>query len=417
MKKVTILLFMVFVCQVSFSQQVEECRKVVNLTIESINTQSAEWLNEHLADDFSIAGQEGERAKMVLNQLLAQLGETVKSSEEKSHQKMDGVLELKYDIEYEKLGLKEATFIFNEQNLLQELNLFKMEVKTMERSSKVIQGSSQVIKIPFTMAGNLIAVEVELEGEKRKFILDTGSPRVILNSKYIAAQDTARRTLSSVKGVGGNISGMDIQELKSLDFGGIRMENQEVLTIDLSHLEKELEQEIYGLIGFELIKDYDLLFDYQAKVLTLIKPEGYEKYRQEHFANNQLTTLPIKLEGHIPIVEASINNIKFNFGIDSGAESNLIEDDLYLSLKKCTAKRRTDELVGADNKVKKVKKGKLKKMTIGNKTFKKLTTLYSDISHLNKAYQLKIDGLIGFPVLSKQKTLISFERKELIFIE
>ena len=42
---------------------------------------------------------------------------------------------------------------------------------------------------------------------------------------------------------------------------------------------------------------------------------------------------------------------------------------------------------------------------------------FNDISHLNNAYKMEIDGLIGYEVLSKQKTLISYKRKEIIFID
>ena len=106
------------------------------------------------------------------------------------------------------------------------------------------------------MAGKLIAVDVLLNGQKRKFILDSGSPMVILNSKYIE-QDSTERKISSVEGVNGKISGMDIEKIDSLDFSGIRMVNQKVITIDLAHLEEDLEFEIHGLIGYCLLYTSD----------------------------------------------------------------------------------------------------------------------------------------------------------------
>ena len=64
-----------------------------------------------------------------------------------------------------------------------------------------------------------------------------------------------------------------------------------------------------------------------------------------------------------------------------------------------------------------VEKGLLKKVIIGGKRFKNTKTVFSDISHLNNGYKLKLDGLMGYELLSKQKTLISYRRKEMIFIE
>ncbi len=415
MKNLFFLVFLVFF-QFTSAQNIDECRKVVQLTTESITNASTSGLNDYLADDFSIAGQKGEIARVVLSQLLSQLGEIVKSSKETNIIKHDKALELIYSVEYEKMGIKEATFLFNEENQLQELNLFKMEVKTMSNESEVLKSSKNVIEVPFEMVSKLLAVDVILNGTRRKFILDSGAPKTILNSSH-TKNGKAERTISSSKGVGGNISGMDIEKVTSLDFNGIQLNDQELITLDLSHLEKELEYEFYGLIGYDLIKDYDIIFDYEKDTVTLIRAEAYEDYKNEKLWSSRLETIPFELKGHIPVIEAKINETILKFGIDCGAESNLIDDDLFQILKKSTSKIKTDELIGADNNVKEVIKGRISKMTIGDKLFEKLNTSFSDISHLNKAYQLNLDGLIGYPILSQQKTLISYRRKELIFID
>lgn len=417
MKKFILLVFLVGTGHIAFSQDIDVCRSIVDATLKGINDHSSENLQKYLAPNFSIAGQKGEMAKMVLTQLFTQLDETVQSSEVISEKKENGTLTSKYSIAYAKMGTREATFLFNEQNLLQELSLFSMEVKTVNSTSEVQQTSSDIIQIPFQMAGNLIAVDVELNGEKRSFILDSGSPKVILNSRLSVSPKTTQRKLSSAKGVNGTISGMDIQNVESIDFKGIQMVEQDILTLDLAHLEEELGQEIYGLVGFELIKAYDILFDYQEQMLTLIKPDAFRSFKTKNLANNRLTQVPIKMQGHIPVVEARIDNKRYSFGIDCGAETNLIDEDVLPALKKMIVNRTTDSLTGADNIKKKVEKGDIKRMDIENKTFISSSTLFSDISHLNKAYKLQIDGLIGFPILSKQKTLLSFARQELIFIE
>lgn len=417
MKYLKIFILLFSITQVSFSQDIGECRKIVNLTIESINNGSAESLNEYLSDDFSVAGQKGKIAKMVLEQLFSQLGEKVKFHQEIKQSKINKRLELVYNVDYMKMGRKEATFIFNENNLLTELTLFEMEVKTMGNDTKIKKSSQDIIEIPFYYAGKLIAVKVLLNGVYRTFILDSGAPRVILNSKYISKQDTTRKTISASKGVSGNISGMDIENVEQLDFYGIQLNNQEVITINMSHLEKSLETKIYGLIGYDLIKDYDLLFDYENLKFTLINPAVYESYINENFANSSLQSVPFDLEGHIPVVKVKVGQKSYSYGIDCGAETNLINETLFESLKRHTKQIKVDELVGADNRPKKVKKGKVKETMIGNKSFKNLMTFFSDISHLNEGYKLNLDGLIGYEVLSKQKTIISFDRKEMIFIE
>lgn len=419
MKNLFFITLLLLTSPFTSAQNIDECRKVVDLTIKSINNHSSKELVNYLSNDFKMARQKGEVAKRILNQILAQI--TVKSYKETEQNKLEQGLELKYDIDYEALGIRETTFIFNEDNLLDELILFKMEVKTINDGTKIEKNSQDVIEIPFTMAHKLILVNVMLNGENRKFIFDSGSPKVILNSKYISKKETTKKVAASFsKGVNGRHSGIGLEKIEQLDFSGIQLNNQELVTLDLSSMEEALETEIYGLIGAELIIEYDVIFDYENLKLTLIKPDFFEKYKSENLSNNILQKVPFKLRVHMPIIEAQIGDKTLSYGIDCGAEANLINSDLFFPLKKYVKKITKDDLLGMENKVKEVKKGEVSKTKIGNKTFKNLNTVFSDISHFNTdddEEEFRLDGLIGYEVLSRQKILISFVRKEMIFIE
>lgn len=63
------------------------------------------------------------------------------------------------------------------------------------------------------------------------------------------------------------------------------------------------------------------------------------------------------------------------------------------------------------------KNGDIKSLNIGKKRFKHLPTVFSDISHLNARWTNKIDGLLGYEILSRQKLIMSINNKKLIFIE
>ena len=225
-----------------------------------------------------------------------------------------------------------------------------------------------------------------------------------------------KKHLSTSKGVSGNISGMDITTVEKLDFAGISLKNQDVISMDLSHLEVSLGTEFYGLIGYELIKDYDILFDYENLQLTLIDPDAFESYKTEKWSSFTLESVPFDLMHHIPVVNAQVGDSVLTYGIDCGAESNLISESMFESLQQHTESIQRDQLLGADNLPRTVNKGKVNGTRIGTKSFDGLSTVFSDISHLNDGYKLNIDGLIGYEVLHKQKTLLSYARKELVFI-
>lgn len=417
MKTLTTLLITILATTAALSQDLEKCEETVGITIEAINQNSSTELESRIAENFSIAGQTGDIAKLVLSQLFSQLNEEVLTTTQKSAESNNDGLTLIYDIEYAEMGTREATFIFNSSSQLEQLELFDMQVKTMDSESKITGSSQNFVTIPFEMAGNLIAVDVNLNGESKKFILDSGAPRVILNSRYLETDGTNAETISQAKGVSGSISGMDIQKVSSLEFAGISMDDQDVLTLDLTHLEEELETEFYGLIGYELLKEYDLLFDYESQEFTLIKPEYFDKYKAEFLPNHELTSIPMDLADHIPVISVEVGDTTLNLGIDCGAETNLFDDDLFADVEGQIKNKSEDTLIGADNNAKKVQKGLLNSMKIGDKELRDLPTSFNDISHLNEAYQVQIDGLVGHPILSRQKTLLSYANKQLIFID
>ncbi len=419
MKQVFIFLF--FVLSISIiAQDAIACVKIVDITAKAINAKSGTALDAYLAEDFTIAGQTGSIAKMVLPRLISQLGDSLLKYESVSETKTD-VLTLVYDFTYQTRGIKRTTFVFNEKNQLKELVLLKTEVKVMKDKTKVIKSTEDVIVVPFKMAGNLILVEALLDGVKRNFIVDNGAPKLILNTKHITkTTDTNAKVISSAKGINGNMGAMDIVKVKSFDFSGIKIENQDIITTDLSHLEVELKTSIYGLIGFEVYKDYDLVFDYKSKTLTLLNPEKSKVYVEGKFDKKQFVTLPITLDGknqHLAVISVDIAGKNVKLALDCGAESNLFDTDLFESVKSEMTKLHSDELHGADKSTQTVQSGKLKTLTLGTKEFKKVKTVFSTMKAISDGYKLKLDGIIGYEILSQQSTLLSYVNKQLVFLE
>ena len=410
------LILSLFVTLCIFSQEQNKCETIAEKTFQAIDSNSPDILFPYLAEDFTISGQKGRIAKGVIQQLISQL--SINSYEKQKIVTDEESSKIFYSVEYKGLGTKQSIFIFNENCELKTLELFKMEVKVLnEGETKIEKPSDNFIKIPFEMAGNLIAVKVLLNGEEKTFILDSGSPRVLLNSAHISSGEK-KTTISSAKGVtDNNISGMDIQNDVNLNFGGIQINNQKIVTLNLSHLEQGLNTDIFGLIGYEMIKDYDVYIDYEKRILTLIKPDFFDSFQKNNLRDIRLVSIPLTMRGHIPVLEVQIDGKKLNFGVDTGAEANLIENSLFSSLEEQLHDIKTDDLWGADKISTEIKSGNLKRMILNGKTFKDVKTVFTNINHLNRDKELKIQGLIGFPILSRQKTIISFKREEILFEE
>ena len=188
-----------------------------------------------------------------------------------------------------------------------------------------------------------------------------------------------------------------------------------VITSDLSHLENGTE--VYGLIGYAVYKDYDLLFDYKKKTLTLIDPDYTETFLKDHkYKYEEVPLVMSKSMKYIPLIKGQIDTTSLTFGIDCGATSDLLDSGLWDEFKNNLRRVDTAELQGLSNEKADVHMGKLKGLKIGGKTFRNTWTVFNDISHLNMDKDERIDGLVGYEILSRQKTILSYRNGKLIFL-
>jgi hypothetical protein len=419
MKKIIYILLITFTSAPTFfSQSQLECEKIVKLVIESFNTKTPEQLEKLYASDFVFANQKGEIAKMVVPTLFKQIKDKITDSKQLEVIQTEN-LKLIYEFTYSELGKKRTMFVFNDKNQLKEMELFKMEVKTMNSNTELNHSIAESVVIPFKQVGNLIAVEAQLNGNKHWFLLDNGAPKLVLNSVYVkdsVDKNSNQKVLSSAQGVNGSISNVNMALIKKFDFNGITLANQNVLTLPLEHLEKETKLELYGLIGYEIYKNYDLLFDYQSKTITLLQPNYTAAFLSSNFSKNTIDEVSLTMEGHIATIKGTLGNKSLNLGVDCGAESNLISETLKDSLSPFLSRIKTTKLSGADAVSKKVTQARIKNLTIGKKTYPRSKTVFNDMSHLNKGYNIKLDGLVGYEFLSKQKTLLSYVNKKISLI-
>jgi len=184
---------------------------------------------------------------------------------------------------------------------------------------------------------------------------------------------------------------------------------------------------------FEVRKDfeyYNKIQEYFKRVNdhALLDTVNYSRERWEEFLsfrtdshafefNSKLKVVPFQMTSHLQLVQARIGNNDYTFALETGAEANLIDVKFFQRVSGELKKIKKNTLSGLDQNSKEVNAGKLKKLFIWWKTLKNTETIFGDISHLNTDDDHKIDGIIGYEILSKQKALISFARKEIVFIE
>ena len=404
------------------AQSLTDCENVVKETVNAINSYSSEAIQPYLSSDFECSGQKGDVAKLVLNATigkLEQLNDSITEYKKISERQDGNTLTLVYSFTYSKLGERTTTFVFNDENKIKSLELLKATVRQADKGFKFEKPQAKVLTVPITLSkDNLIVTQAVINGEKHNFIIDSGCPILYLNSKYFRGSEDNGTRVSTSEDVNGKISGgQDIIYVDSFDFNGIRADSIKVMMSDISHLENGTD--VYGLIGYDVYRDYDLLFDYKGKTLTLIDPDYTETFLKEHkYEYEEVPFEMSKAMRHIPLINGQIDTASLTFGIDCGASSNLLDSGLWDEFKNNLRRVKTTTLKGVSNEEgMKVHEGKLKGLKIGGKTFRNTRTVFNNISHLNMSKDERIDGLIGYEVLSRQKTILSYRNKKLIFIK
>lgn len=123
-----------------------------------------------------------------------------------------------------------------------------------------------ITTIAMIKKGSYLIVDAKLNGVTRKFILDGSSERTLLNSKYLYP---AKDVSGKIKRHPVSTTGSHVRKDKSVEFNGIKLNLSETETMDMSYIEDATGFKIYGIVGYDLIKYFDLVFDYKGKTITL----------------------------------------------------------------------------------------------------------------------------------------------------
>ncbi|MEL6923344.1 MAG: pepsin/retropepsin-like aspartic protease family protein, partial [Bacteroidota bacterium] len=249
-----------------------------------------------------------------------------------------------------------------------------------------------------------ILSEAFVDGQKGIFIIDTGAPQLVLNTSTHAATHS--------KNAAGIAANMEIGSttVKSFDWSGLHLKTPEVLLVDLSHLEATLQLPIMGLIGYDVLKDHELLIDYENSIAQLYAS------KRVVFHESEITEIPFSLDGHLPVIEAEINGHKLKLGLDTGSESNLL-DKAYAKkiMAQSDAASEVVEIRGLDQQITRSYAFQVAATRMHGASFNDMRYLAYPLAAKCAAFQIDIDGLLGFPFFQQGKFSIDYRQQKIYF--
>ena len=280
--------------------------------------------------------------------------------------------------------------------------------------SQAFSNNPNTIRIPFQLVGRLIAVEASVDTITGKFIIDTGAERLLLNKNYV--DGTRRLSGGSAHGASGAVKEAWAKNVDSLLWDNLSFFNIPAHVIDMTHLEEKRKTRIVGIIGYEVLKDYEILLDYPARQIMLSKLDRKgNRIDEQAFSEAPIDSINFKLFKHGIIVNGTVQGVPLKFNLDSGAELNLIDRKVKRQVIKNFEIIKRVNMIGAGKKQIEVLAGILKGVECGKTPNYGMRTLLTSLDDLSLTYGGKIHGVLGFEFLRSKKTLINYKKKKIYF--
>ncbi|RNC86400.1 MAG: hypothetical protein ED556_08905 [Winogradskyella sp.] len=274
-------------------------------------------------------------------------------------------------------------------------------------------------RIPFKVIDQLIVVEAELLDQKGNFIIDTGSETLILNSAHFKSSKLSQKDSEQTFGVNSNIYDTKRKFLKVFHLNEVSLDKINADVIDLSHFEKVKRIDLLGIIGFNVLKDFEIFIDTYLNQITLSKIDKQgDKISKKVYAEKIIDSVNFKLKKHAIVLDAYVDKHKVKFGLDSGAEFNQINKSLNSKILKYFYPNKPVKLYGASGKNKSIMAGKLHRVKLNNAIyFGPMKTVLANLNTMSEAFGTKLDGILGFEFFAQKRTIINYKKQKLYFID
>ncbi|MEO0789123.1 MAG: retropepsin-like aspartic protease [Bacteroidota bacterium] len=288
--------------------------------------------------------------------------------------------------------------------------LAQSEVAAMTTSDHSVDFSleekSDAIAVDFELISNLIWFEAEIDGEKGRFILDTGAPTLLLN-------DWTGEGGNTVRGEAANGAQFSLQEgrVNSFQLGGIEQGKQRVLGLDLSGMESRAGHPLHGIMGFEQLRSYELMIDYEAGRFELLtKKQKRDRIEEPVFS------VPFRIVDHLPVIRLKVGQTTLHLALDSGSACNLIDQEVLdrdLEFELTGEQTRLHVLSGGENiaEFTELRDIKFRRHQLEDQVFAPVVfgeSLSDDI---------QIDGLLGQPFFQSYRISIDYRKQKIHFWE
>ena len=281
-----------------------------------------------------------------------------------------------------------------------EVALLESKISWLDREASF---SGDLTYVPFDLVDGKILVNARIEGDYRTFILDTGAPGLVLNR---ASKGNSK---TEAKGITGILE-ISQETIQNFEWAGINTGETEALILNMSHLEAAAKQDLAGLIGYDVLKNAEVLFDYNRRLILLFKNRK-SSWHQDH---EPQAIIDFEMVNHLPIIKVKIGKKTVYLGLDSGAETNILDEKFFKRIdKSLIISSKKEKVIGLDKNEKDADVAWISKTLIKGDAYSDMKYLFTDLSAINDTDGIRIDGLLGAPFFQSAVFSINYEKQKL----
>ncbi len=283
----------------------------------------------------------------------------------------------------------------------------------------IIGGEQKTVQ-PFRLVNNLIIISVKVNGSDLNFLLDTGVNKTILFNLSIEDSLKLRNPQKiKIKGLG---DGDYLDAIKSgnnnFRIGNIVNSNHMIYLISGKEfdLSSQLGVNINGIIGGDLFRDFIVDLNYTTKRIKFNNPKTYSYKKCRKCQEFTLDFYNKKPYINIEVSTGMSTSVQVKLLIDSGSSDTIwLFEDSHDSIR--IPKRYFNDYLGKGLGGDIFgKRGKIKKMNIGNFSFEGVNVAYPDSSTTISMRKHKArNGTLGAGILKRFRVIFDYQHKKITF--
>ena len=265
--------------------------------------------------------------------------------------------------------------------------------------------------IPFNRVGNLILIQARADSIEGNFILDTGSPYLVLNVVYFRNYPVTVVANEHQTSVSGADELVNKTTVRQFSFGALNYYWEKADLIDLGHIENSKGVKILGLIGLSLIQQCEVIIDYGKSLIYIhrIARKEAKTYKGQQLTDgSSYSTIPIEIKDHKIVAKTEMAGRKMQFILDSGSETNILDSRLSEKIFEHVDLTGRLNIRGTGNTVVEALQGNLTGMTMGTHDMGSLPVLIANLEKTCFSVESCIDGVLGLEFIPLQKIGFNF---------